>query len=73
MILLGAFRRASLKKVAMHSMPFSERKNSMHTALKGKYSGRNIIASVSYVTVRGEGKMERARGSKTSKSLSEHA
>jgi hypothetical protein len=33
------------------------------------YSGRKITASLSYVTENGEGKMERARGSKTAKSL----
>jgi hypothetical protein len=31
-----------------------------------------MTSSFSYVTERGEGKMERARGSKTAKSLSEH-
>jgi hypothetical protein len=36
------------------------------------YSGRRITLSFSYVTERGEGKMERARGSKSAKSLSEH-
>jgi hypothetical protein len=34
------------------------------------YTGRKISASLSYVTVRGEGKMERSRGSKTSYALS---
>jgi hypothetical protein len=34
------------------------------------YSGRKIIPSLGYVTERGEEKMERARGSKTAKSLS---
>jgi hypothetical protein len=29
------------------------------------YSGHKVSVSLSYVTVRGEGKMERARGSKT--------
>jgi hypothetical protein len=37
-----------------------------------QYSGRKINASFGYVTERGEGKMERARGIKTAKSLSEH-
>jgi hypothetical protein len=36
------------------------------------YSGRKITASFSYVTEREEGNMERARGSKTAKSVSEH-
>jgi hypothetical protein len=36
------------------------------------YSGRRITPSFSYVTERGEGEMERARGSKTANSLSEH-
>jgi hypothetical protein len=36
------------------------------------YSGRNITASFSYITERGDGKMGRAGGSKTAKSLSEH-
>jgi hypothetical protein len=36
------------------------------------YSGRKITPSLGYVTVIGEGKMERARGSKIAKSLSEH-
>jgi hypothetical protein len=36
------------------------------------YSGRRITLSFSYVTERREGKMERARESKTAKSLSEH-
>jgi hypothetical protein len=35
-------------------------------------SGRRITVSFSYVTERGEGKVERAKGSKTAKSLSEH-
>jgi hypothetical protein len=34
------------------------------------YSGRRITLSSSYVTEREEGKMERARGSKTARSLS---
>jgi hypothetical protein len=33
------------------------------------YSGHNITAIFSYITERREGKMERARGSKTAKSL----
>jgi hypothetical protein len=37
-----------------------------------QYSGCRINLSFSYVTERGEGKMERARGSKTAESLSEH-
>jgi hypothetical protein len=36
------------------------------------YSGRNIAASFSYVTQKGEGKMERARGKQPAQSLSEH-
>jgi hypothetical protein len=36
------------------------------------YSGYRITPSFSYVTERGEGKMERARGGKTAKSLFEH-
>jgi hypothetical protein len=35
-------------------------------------SGRRITLSLSYITERGEGKIERARGGKTEKSLSEH-
>jgi hypothetical protein len=35
-------------------------------------SGRKIIPSSSYVTERGKGKMERARGCKTAKNLSDH-
>jgi hypothetical protein len=34
------------------------------------YIGRKITPSFDYVTVRGEGKMERARGIKAAKSLS---
>jgi hypothetical protein len=37
------------------------------------YIGRKITASLSYVTERGGGKMERAGGSKTAKSLCELA
>jgi hypothetical protein len=36
---------------------------------KGLYSGRRITLSFSYVTERGEGKMERARESKTAESV----
>jgi hypothetical protein len=36
------------------------------------YSGRRITLSFSYVIETGEGKMERARDSKTAKSLFEH-
>jgi hypothetical protein len=36
------------------------------------YNGCKITPSLSSVTGREEGKMERARGSKTAKSLSEH-
>jgi hypothetical protein len=36
------------------------------------YSGCKTTVSFSDVTERGEGKMERTRGSKTAKSLSEH-
>jgi hypothetical protein len=36
------------------------------------YSGRKITPNLGYVTVRGEEKMERARGNKTAKSLCEH-
>jgi hypothetical protein len=32
------------------------------TAVKPRYSDHNITATFSYVTERGEGKMERARG-----------
>jgi hypothetical protein len=35
-------------------------------------SGRIITVSFSYLTERGEGNMEKARGSKMAKSLSEH-
>jgi hypothetical protein len=43
-----------------------------HTQLEHQmvYSACKISLSLSYVTVRGERKMERARGSKTAKSLS---
>jgi hypothetical protein len=37
-----------------------------------QYSGCNTTVSFSYVTEIEEGKMERARGSKMAKSLSEH-
>jgi hypothetical protein len=37
---------------------------------ESEYSGRKITASFSYVTERGEGKKERARGSKTAKRMS---
>jgi hypothetical protein len=37
-----------------------------------RYSGSNIADNLSYGTERGEGKMERAGGSKTAQSLSEH-
>jgi hypothetical protein len=43
-----------------------------HLEIGHDYSGRRITLSFSYVTERGEGKMERARASKTAKSLSEH-
>jgi hypothetical protein len=43
-----------------------------HLDCNSFYSERKITPSLSYVTERGEGKMERARGSKTAKSLSEH-
>jgi hypothetical protein len=39
------------------------------TTFPGLYSGRRITLSFSYVTERGEGKMKRARKSKTAKSL----
>jgi hypothetical protein len=44
----------------------------MAKSSKSMCSGRNITASFSYITERGEGKMERARGSKMAKNLSEH-
>jgi hypothetical protein len=37
------------------------------------YSGRKITASFSYVIQRGEGKIERAEGSKTAKSLNTYS
>jgi hypothetical protein len=37
------------------------------------YSGRKITASFSYITESGEGKKERARGSKTAQSLSKYS
>jgi hypothetical protein len=43
-----------------------------HSQVKTEYSGRRISLIFSYVIERGEGKMERARGSKMAKSLSEH-
>jgi hypothetical protein len=42
------------------------------TTVVQSYSGRKITPSLGYVAVRGEGKMERATGSKTAKRLSEH-
>jgi hypothetical protein len=36
------------------------------------YGGRKITPSLSYVTLRDEGKIERAKGSKMAKSLPEH-
>jgi hypothetical protein len=38
----------------------------------GEYSGHKITPNLGYVAVRGEGKMETARGSKMAKSLSEY-
>jgi hypothetical protein len=37
-----------------------------------EYSGHKITSSFSYVTERGVGKIERAKGHTTAKSLSEH-
>jgi hypothetical protein len=44
----------------------------LHLQRKVTYSDHNITASFSYVTERGEGKIKRARGSKTAKRVSEH-
>jgi hypothetical protein len=43
-----------------------------HMRICTVYSGRKITPSLGYVTLRGEGKMKKARGSKSEKSLSEH-
>jgi hypothetical protein len=43
-----------------------------NTGILRSYSGRKITPRLGCVTARGEGKIERARGSKTAKSLSEH-
>jgi hypothetical protein len=61
--------KASVKKIRLRN---SYLRLSASGTVHCLYSGRRITPSFSYVTERGEGKMERGGGGKTAKSLSEH-
>jgi hypothetical protein len=68
---MASFRCKQIAEKDIRKLIFADSES--HSEYKdGMYSGHRITLSFGYVTERGEGKMERAGGSKTAKNLPEH-